>query len=158
MAGQHLKKLPSPIFIDLGACASVMPTEWCSHIQIQKRPASEAGEFIRAANGIKLQNEGERFVTMMIREGVMRDMKFTACPVTKALGSVSQIHKTGHKVIFNPPWEPEGSYIERLETGDKLWMEERDGLYALNTRVAPSNRQTLNYLNGVQSFHGPVLP
>ena len=78
---------------------------------------------------------------MMTREGAMRDMHFTVCDVSKALGSVSQMCKVGHRVVFNPPWDPQGSYIERIETGECMWLEERNGLYMLDTKVAPTNRQ-----------------
>ena len=95
---------------------------------------------------------------MMTREGLMRDMKFTVCQVTKALGSVSQMCRTGHRVVFNPPWEHEGSYIEHLETGDKLWLEERNGLYVLNAKVAPSSKQTVTKWISNQGFGGQVVP
>ena len=107
---------------------------------------------------MKIPNEGERLVSMMTREGMMRDMKFTVCPVTKALGSVSQMCKSGHRVVFNPPWEEEGSYIETLETGDKLWLDEQNGLYVLNTRVAPSSKQTMIQWNSNHGFRGQVAP
>ena len=89
----------------------------------------------------------------------MRDMRFTVCPVTKALGSVSQMCRSGHKAVFNPPWEPEGSYIEHMEIGDRLWMEEQNGLYILNTKVAPTSRQTTSYWNSSnQGFQRPANP
>ena len=123
-----------------------------------RTPGSESGEFFRAHNGKRIPNEGERLVSMMTREGTMCDMRFTVCPVTKALGSVSQMCRTGHKVVFNPPWDPEGSYIEHLETGERLWMEEENGLYVLNTKVAPNRRQTTSYWNSNQGFQRPVEP
>ena len=84
-------------------------------------------------------------VTMMTKDGVMRDMKFIACDeASKALGSVSQMCRSGHRVVFNPPWDPNGSYIEHLESGEQLWLEESNGLYMLNTKVAPTHKQTLN--------------
>ena len=43
--------------------------------------------------------------------------------VNKALGSVSQIVNNGNRVIFDPA----GSYIQNIATGQKMWMEEKDG-------------------------------
>ena len=83
-------------------------------------------------------------MTMMTQEGVKRDMRFTVCPVTKALGSVSQMCQSGHRVAFNPPWDEAGSYIQHIETGQKLWMIEKDGSYLLDVRIAPENRQVAN--------------
>ena len=72
-------------------------------------------------------------------------MKFIACDeVSKALGSVSQMCRNGHRVVFNPPWDPNGSYIQHLESGEKLWLEENNGMYMLNTKVAPTDKQTLS--------------
>ena len=68
-------------------------------------------------------------------------MHFIVCDVSKALGSESQMCKVGHRVVFNPPWDPEGSYIEHVETGECMWLEERNGLYMLNTKIAPASRQ-----------------
>lgn len=158
MTGQRWEKLPFPVIIDSGACASVMPTDWCDHLPIQLTRGSEFGEFFRAANGVKIPNEGERLVSMMTREGHMRDMKFIVCPVTKALGSVSQMCKTGHRVVFNPPWEQYGSYIEHLGTGEKLWLEDHNGLYVLNAKVAPNEKQTVKKWNSNQGFPGQVVP
>ena len=159
MNGQSWESLPFPIIIDSGACASVMPTSWCPHLPVQKTPGSEAGEFFRAANGLKIPNEGEKLMSMMTKEGRMRDMRFTVCPVTKALGSVSQMCRSGHRVVFNPPWEEEGSYIEHMEIGDRLWMEEQNGLYVLNTKVAPTSKQTTSYWNNnAQGFQRPASP
>ena len=142
MIGQQWEDFPFPIIIDSGACASVMPTSWCSHVPIQETPQSKAGEFYRAANGQKIYQEGERIVSMMTQEGSMRDMRFTVCEVSKALGSVSQMCKTGHRVVFNPPWCGDGSYIEQVDTGERMWLREEGGLYVLRTKVAPSHRQS----------------
>ena len=83
----------------------------------------------------------------MTREGVIRDMKFEVCNVTRALGSVSQMCRAGHKVVFNPPDDPNGSYILHVETGQKMWLVERDGIYFLDVRVAPESRQANNGLD-----------
>ena len=88
----------------------------------------------------------------------MRDMSFTVCSVTKASGSVSQMCKAGNKVVFNPPWSPEGSYIEHEQTGERLWLEEQGGLYVLQVKVAPQEKQTSNIYAMHQSFHGQVNP
>ena len=103
MTGQTWESLPFPIVINSGACASVMPSGWCRHVPLQKTCQSESGEYFRAANGTKIFNEGQRSVSMMTREGAWRDMNFTVCNVAKALGSVSQMCRAGHSVIFNLP-------------------------------------------------------
>ena len=89
----------------------------------------------------------------------MRDMRFIVCDVSKALGSVSQMCKAGHKVVFNPPWDPEGSYIQHVDIGECMWLEEHIGFYMINTKVAPASRQnggdgateTMRVLDGLQT-------
>ena len=88
----------------------------------------------------------------------MRDMSFTVCSVTKALGSVSQMCRAGNKVVFNPPWSDEGSYIEHEETGERLWLEEQGGLYVLHAKIAPQNKQSSNLCAMKKGFHWQVNP
>ena len=76
MTGGKWEPLPYPIVIDSGACASVIPTDWCEHVNLMKTPQSESNEFFRAANGKKIFHEGQKLVTMMTTEGAMRDMNF----------------------------------------------------------------------------------
>ena len=140
--GRDIGTLPYPIKIDSGACASVIPTSWCSHVPIKETLQSQAGEYFKAANGERIYHEGQRMIIMMTQEGATRHMRFTVCGVSKALGSVSQMCRAGRRVVVNPPWGPNGSYIEHIETGDCMWMEEQAGLYVLKTNVAPSQRQT----------------
>ena len=101
-------------------------------------------------------------VTMMTREGAKRDMRFTICDVSKALGSVSQMCKAGHRVVFNPPWHEEGPYIEHVGTEEKMWLEEKGGLYILSAKVAPKHKQTgnMHYKNETwnQGFPWQVNP
>ena len=94
----------------------------------------------------------------MIKEGAIRDMNFTACSVTKALGSVSQMCKAGNRVVFNPPWDPEGSYIEHEATGEKLWLEEQGGFYVLHAKVATKEKQTSNLYSMKMGFQRQVNP
>ena len=142
MTGESWESFPFPIIIDSGACASVMPTTWCNHVPVTETPQSKAGDYYRAANGQKIYQEGERTISMMTQEGALRDMRFIVCDVAKALGSVSQMCKTGHRVVFNPPWSAQGSYIQHVSTGEKMWLQEEGGLYVLKPKVAPKHRQT----------------
>ena len=75
-------------------------------------------------------------------------MGFEVFNVTRALVSVSQICRAGHRGIFNPPNEPQGSYIQHIEIGEKMWLTEKDGIYLLDVRVAPEEKQ----MNNKQDF------
>ena len=71
---------------------------------------------------------------MMVNEGgQIRQMTFQCAATTKALGSVSKICSNGNRVVF----DDEGSYIQNKVTGEKLWLEQKDGVYVLDMHVAP---------------------
>ena len=38
--------------------------------------------------------------------------------------------------------DPRGSYIENQETGEVMYLEAKNGVYVLNTKVAPRRLQT----------------
>ena len=141
MTGSSWESLPYPIVVDSGASASVMPEKWCEHVQLHETEASKRGIYYTAANGHRIYNKGERQVTMLSREGDRRNMKFQVCDVERPLGSVSQMCQAGHSVVFNPPDDPRGSYIEHSHTGERMYLEARDGVYVLNTKVAPREAQ-----------------
>ena len=155
MTGQSWESLAFPIIIDSGACASVMPTDWCNHVPLYDTPQSQAGDYYRAANGNKIYHEGDRIVFMMTQEGSLRDMKFIVCNVSKALGFVSQMCRTGRRVVFNPRWAASGSYIEHVDIGERMWLQEEGGLYVLKTKVAPASRQIRR--RKAEDFHWPVI-
>ena len=64
MIGQFWESLLFPIIIGLGACASVMPTSWCTHVPFHETQQSKAGDYYRSANGSKIYHEAERVVSM----------------------------------------------------------------------------------------------
>ena len=117
---------------------------WCPHVPTTPTKESEQGDFFRVANGNIIFSRGQTMVTMMTQEGAHRHMRFTICDVSKALASVSQMCRVGNKVVFNPLWNPEGSYIQHVDIGERLWLCEENGLYMFDTRVAPTHKQTSN--------------
>ena len=138
MTGDSWESMPYPIVVDSGASASVMPESWCEHFKIHETEASRHGVYYTAANGQKIYNKGERHITMMTQEGIKRNMRFQACNVERPLGSASQFCKAGHSVVFNPPEDPRGSCIEHRESGERMYMESKDGVYVLETKIAPA--------------------
>ena len=112
---------------------TVMPTAWCEGHELVESPGSKANEFYSTADGTTIYNKGEKKLTISTLDGSLRSMTFQCAGVNKALGSVSQIVKNGNTVVFSPT----GSYIENLDTKEKLWLRERGGVYVLDVLVAP---------------------
>eukprot|EP00973_Karenia_brevis_P021533 2959621-Karenia_brevis.AAC.1 len=90
------------------------------------------------ADGSKIPNKGERTVNAITEDGVDTSMKFQVCPVTKPLGSVSKMVKTGHKVVFDDPDSGEGSYIQNKVTGRKTYLRHENGIFMLDVWVKPN--------------------
>ena len=61
-----------------------------------------------------------------------RGMTFQATDVNKALGSASKTVANGNRVVF----VQDGSFIENVETREKLWMRQENGVYVLDVLVA----------------------
>lgn len=123
MRGNDREALPYPIVVDSGASSSILPKDWCQHDKLREAVESKQGQTFNATNGKEI---GRRAATSMTREGAVRDVKFVACNATRALGSVSQMCRAGHRVAFNPPWYANGSYTEHTELGQKTWLTERE--------------------------------
>ena len=127
--------LPYDLVIDSGAAETVIPLSWLGSHPIEESPDSRAGAYYTAANGERIDNEGQRIFTLATSEGVVRKMTFQVCKSSKALGSVSKICKAGHRVVF----DDDGSYIEDKKNGEIMWLVERDGLFVLPATYAPPN-------------------
>ena len=132
--------MPYPIIIDSGAAESVMPLKWCPQARTIRGP--DYGEEYTAANGTSITNKGEKVISMVTRDGKWIDQKFQLCNVTRPLASVNKIVEKGHSVVFNPSWDERGSYIFNHQTHEKLWLTAKDGIYVLETKVAPTRMQS----------------
>ena len=51
MTGEFWEQFPYPIIVDSGACTSVMPSKWCTHVPLKCTPQSKISEYFEAANG-----------------------------------------------------------------------------------------------------------
>ena len=127
-------KLPTPIIADSGACDSVMPAEWADNYPAERSGREGVTSYV-AANGEKVPNLGEKTLNVCTSEGQYSRMKFQLAPVNQALCSVSGLCNGGNRVVF----EADHGYIENLQTGSITWLECRDGLYVLETDIAPHN-------------------
>ena len=127
-------ELPYPLVIDSGAAETVIPTDWCDNYPTRQGQAQKAGRYYTAANGEPVYNQGEKTILLASKDGSdLRKMTFQCTDVHKALGSVSQIVSKGNTAVF----DTDGSYIHNKESGDVLWLEERNGVYVMPAHIAP---------------------
>ena len=84
-----------------------------------------------SATGEPIPNLGEQRLPLLTQEGSLRSMRFQACPVAKALGSVKRMCSSGHRVVF----DDDGSFMLNKMTGELNWFREEDGNYMLDTWI-----------------------
>ena len=96
--------------------------------------AAKNGVTYEVANGIRIPNLGEIKFIGFSHEGCERGLTAQVCDVNEALLSVSRMVKTGHRVVF----DEDESYVEDKIMGEKMWLTEENGMYALQLWVKAS--------------------
>ena len=136
---QEWVPLPRPLVIDSGAGETVIPRQWFSAHPLEPSAGSLAQDFYTTADGTKVYNEGQRQLLMCTPDGrSTRKMTFQVAKVNKALGSVSQMVDSQHRVIFDSDdYGRDISYIENKKSGEKMWLRRENGVYVLDMLVAP---------------------
>ena len=65
-----------------------------------------------------------------------REMTFQLAKVNKALGSVSQMVSSGHKVVFDMDnYGRDRSFIENKSNKERMWLRKEHGMYVLDMLV-----------------------
>ena len=83
------------------------------------------------ASGDRIPNLGQRVFAAESAEGVTRRLTAQVCDVNKALLSVQRVVSAGNSVHVTP----DGAYIEDVESGERMALEHRNGLYFLKIWV-----------------------
>ncbi len=119
------------ITVDSGASETVAPSKMAECIPIHSSEASRRGAKYEVANGGILHNLCEKRCILQNDGGSEKLLSFQICDVHKPLLAVSRLCESGHAVVFHPDW----SYIENLQTGERMTLEKNDGLYELRAWV-----------------------
>ena len=106
------------LVVDSGAAETVIPHDLVADHEIVDTNASKSGMCYASATGQPIPNMGEQVLPLMTSEGTLRGMTFQAAPVSRPLGSVMRICKSGHTVVFDET----GSYIYNKTSGEVNWM------------------------------------
>ena len=121
------------VAVDSGAAETVIPYNLIGGHAIMETDASRSGLNYASATGQPIPNLGEQKLPLCTQEGTLRAMTFQAAPVSRPLGSVKRMCKSGHRCVF----DEEGSFIENKFTGEINWLREEDGNYMLDVWVVP---------------------
>ena len=94
-----------------------------------------------------MTNSGEKVITFVTGDQQPLRLRMQECPVTRPLASVYKLCEAGYRVTFNPSWHPDGCTLEPLDDYGwpiyerPSWIQPRDGVYVLEAKVAPPERQ-----------------
>ena len=120
------------ITIDSGACDTVLPTNWCSHISILQSYDSRRGVEYEVANGETIPNLGERHCLLMSENSnVMKKIVFQTADIHKPLLSVSRCADLGYKCVLD---NDGGELIDKM-TGESIPIHRRGNLYVMRAWV-----------------------
>ena len=120
------------MYLDSGATETVIPKDMLMSILSREGLASKQGITYEVANGVRIANLGEKAFIGVTEDGQEKQMNAQVCDVNKALLSVSKAVKAGNVIVF----DEEGSYIENKITGQRTWLTDEGGTYALKMWVA----------------------
>ena len=76
MSGKGWEPLPFPMIVDSRASSSILLKDWCNHFKTWQTTESSEGQAFTAANGDEIPNLGRKHITLMTKEGTIRDMGF----------------------------------------------------------------------------------
>ena len=117
---------PIELTVDSGAEDTVAPPDELENIEADVTNAE--GEGFRIADGSVIPNMGIKS-GIIATEGwtSLKGGEFQVSPVHKVLLSVSKMVDRGHRVVF----DPDGSYVEDIVSGERTPLIRRRGLYML---------------------------
>ena len=96
--------------------------------------AAKRGVEYEVANGVTIPNLGEKTFSFQTAEGVERNITAQICDVNKGLLSVVKMVNAGNTVVFTR----DGSFIEDDVTGERIRINEENGMYVLSMWVKRS--------------------
>ena len=106
------------MYVDSGATETVITEQMLSAIKLHEGTQSRRGVTYEVANGVTIPNLGEKKFIAHTQGGQKRGITAQVCEVNKALLSVTKLVQQGNRLVF----ADNGSYIENVETGEKVWM------------------------------------
>ena len=113
------------------ATETVISRKCLSSVEVREGAAFRRGVKYEVANGVRIPNLGEKTFRGVSAEGVTRSITAQVCDVNKGLLSVKKVTAAGNRVVFGD----NEAYIEDMTTGDKMWLEQVGGMYALKLWV-----------------------
>ena len=117
--------------VDSGASESVMNEDALISVPTTEGDAKKKGVRYEVADGTLIPNLGEKSFLALDEMGNVKDMRIQVCDVNKSLLSVRRVAQAGNRVVL----EDNGGYIENKQSGERMSLKMRDGMYMLKMWV-----------------------
>lgn len=117
--------------VDSGAGETVIEEDALGSVAVVEGEALRKGVKYEVADGTLIDNMGEKRFVAIIAEGHKKKLVAQVCGVNKSLLSVKKVTAAGNTVVFKKGY----GWIEDDSTGEKIWMEEREGMYMVKLWV-----------------------
>ena len=117
--------------VDSGAGETVIEEDALWSVAVVEGEALRKGVKYELADGTLIDNMGEKRFVAITAEGHKKKLVAQACGVNKSLLSVKKVTAAGNTVVFKKGY----GWIEDDSTGEKIWMEEREGMYMVKLWV-----------------------
>lgn len=114
--------------VDSGATETVMSEDMLTCTETKIGTAAKRGVEYEVANGVTTPNLGEKTFAFEMAEGAERKIPAQICDVNKGLLSVVKMVNAGNTVVFSKS----GSFIEDDNSGERISINEENGVYVLS--------------------------
>lgn len=121
--------------VDSGATETVMGEDMLTCTETKIGAAVKRDVEYGVANGVTILNLGEKTFAFQIAEGAERKITVQICDVNKGLLSVITMVNAGNTVVFSK----NESFIEDDSTGERIGINEENGMYVLSMWVRRSS-------------------
>ena len=126
--------------VDSGASETVLEKKALKGTPLMNGEAYHKGVTYEVASGELLPNLGQRTFAGESAEGVKRKLTGQVCDINKSLLSVRRCVQAGDMVVFSK----NGSYVQDELTGEKMELQERNGMYLLKLWVKQPGGEMTN--------------
>ena len=114
--------------MDSGSADPVMSAKVAPGIPIRSSAGSRRGQRYSAANGRKIENEGEQHLSLFTSDGLPAPMTVQIADVKRPLCSVARLCDRGNRVVF----DARGGAVQNLRTGVVTKFRREGGIYMLD--------------------------
>ena len=124
--------------VDSGATETVVGKSMLLSVEVKEGSQKRRGVEYEVANGEMIPNLGEKIFLGHTENGNARKVTAQVCDVNEALMSVFKMVAAGNKVVFG---SDEGHYVEDKVTGERVYMEEKQGMFTLKMWVQTASHE-----------------